>query len=233
MDVANTAIRVNKIVAVMMPAMMLILNFSTIAIVWFGGIRINDGDMQVGDLMAFIQYAMQIMFSFIMMSVMFIMIPRASVSAVRINEVLEIKTKIVDPEVSSKSDDTFHGVIEFQDVSFRYANAENPVLSNISFKAEPGEVTAIIGGTGSGKSTLLSLIPRFYDVSSGRILIDGIDVKEMNQQELRKRLVMFHKKQCYLRERLLRIFVLARKMQAMKRWNMLHALHKRHLLFLR
>ncbi|AIE58698.1 ABC transporter ATP-binding protein [Bacillus methanolicus] len=188
LDVANTAIRVNKIVAVMMPAMMLILNFSTIAIVWFGGIRINDGDMQVGDLMAFIQYAMQIMFSFIMMSVMFIMIPRASVSAVRINEVLEIKTKIVDPEVSSKSDDTFHGVIEFQDVSFRYANAENPVLSNISFKAEPGEVTAIIGGTGSGKSTLLSLIPRFYDVSSGRILIDGIDVKEMNQQELRKKI---------------------------------------------
>lgn len=188
LDVTNTAIRVNKIMAVMMPAMMLILNFSMISIIWFGGIRIEHGDMQVGDLMAFIQYATQIMFSFVMMSMMFILIPRASVSATRINEVLKIEANILDPESPETPEQTIRGTIEFQNVSFYYENAEKPALANISFKAGPGEVTAIIGGTGSGKSTLLNLIPRFFDVSSGRILIDGIDVRAMSQVELRKKI---------------------------------------------
>ncbi|GER66301.1 ABC transporter ATP-binding protein [Weizmannia acidilactici] len=187
-DLTNTAIRVNKIMAVMMPMMMLILNFSTIAIVWFGGHRIDSGAMEVGDLMAFIQYAMQIMFSFIMLSVMFIMIPRASVSAGRIREVLDLNTKIIDPKEPKQANENLSRTIVFDNVAFRYENAEQPVLSNISFQAGPGEVTAIIGGTGSGKSTLLNLIPRFYDVTEGRILIDGTDIREMKQEDLRKKI---------------------------------------------
>ncbi|GER69553.1 multidrug ABC transporter ATP-binding protein [Weizmannia acidilactici] len=187
-DLTNTAIRVNKIMAVMMPMMMLILNFSTIAIVWFGGHRIDSGAMEVGDLMAFIQYAMQIMFSFIMLSVMFIMIPRASVSAGRIREVLDLNTKIIDPKEPKQANENLSRTIVFDNVAFRYENAEQPVLSNISFQAGPGEVTAIIGGTGSGKSTLLNLIPRFYDVTKGRILIDGTDIREMKQEDLRKKI---------------------------------------------
>ncbi|MBT2728164.1 ABC transporter ATP-binding protein [Bacillus sp. ISL-75] len=186
-DLTQTAIKVNKIMAAMMPIMMIVLNLSTVAIVWFGGLRISNGHMQVGDMMAFIQYAMQIMFSFIMLSMMFVMIPRASVSAVRVNEVLVTVADIKDPS-SSLSGEGTKGHVEFQEVTFSYPGAEMPAISNISFSMKPGEVTAIIGGTGSGKSTLINLIPRFYDVDSGKVLVDGIDVREMAQEQLREKI---------------------------------------------
>lgn len=143
--------------------------------------------MQVGDMMAFIQYAMQIMFSFIMLSMMFVMIPRASVSAVRINEVLQTVADIKDPTVTS-SEEGVQGQVEFKDVTFSYPGAEMPAIENISFKMKPGEVTAIIGGTGSGKSTLINLIPRFYDVDSGAVLINGVDIRQLTQERLRKKI---------------------------------------------
>ncbi len=187
LDLTNTAIKVNRIMAATMPLMMLMLNYTTIAIIWFGGIRINNGDMQVGDLMAFIQYVMHIMFSFLMVSMMFVMIPRASASAVRINEVLETMSDIKDP-VEPKHVTDKRGFVEFRDVTFSYPGAEKPAIIGVSFSAGPGEVTAIIGGTGSGKSTLISLIPRFYDIDSGSILIDGIDIREMTQESLRAKI---------------------------------------------
>ncbi|ASN04057.1 ABC transporter ATP-binding protein [Virgibacillus necropolis] len=185
LDFANTAIKVNKIMATVTPFMMFVLNFAIIGIIWFGSIRISNGHIQVGDLMAFIQYAMQIMFSLIMSSMMIIMIPRASISAGRINEVLESEPEIKDPEQVNQIG-KLNGFVNFEQVSFSYPGAEEPVLSDISFSAKPGEVTAIIGGIGSGKSTLLNLIPRFYDVDQGAITIDGVDVREMAQTDLRK-----------------------------------------------
>ncbi|MGZ4160879.1 MAG: ABC transporter ATP-binding protein, partial [Neobacillus sp.] len=187
-DLTETAIKVNKIMAAMMPIMMVVLNLSTVAIIWFGSIRISNGHMQVGDMMAFIQYAMQIMFSFIMLSMMFVMIPRASVSAVRINEVLETVADINDPSSPKLPDENKNGFVEFQNVTFSYPGAEMPAISDISFSMKPGEVTAIIGGTGSGKSTLISLIPRFYDIDSGNILVDGVDIREMTQERLRQKI---------------------------------------------
>jgi ATP-binding cassette subfamily B multidrug efflux pump len=186
LDLTQTAIKVNKIMAAMMPIMMIVLNLTTVAIVWFGGIRISNGHMEVGDMMAFIQYAMQIMFSFIMLAMMFVMIPRASVSAGRISEVFETVADIQDPSESVSI--AVKGQVEFQNVTFSYPGAEMPAISNISFKMNPGEVTAIIGGTGSGKSTLINLIPRFYDVDSGKVLVDGVDVRDMTQEELRKKI---------------------------------------------
>ncbi|MBB6731634.1 ABC transporter ATP-binding protein [Cohnella zeiphila] len=188
-DLMDTSIRVNQIMALLMPMMMLIMNFVQIAIIWFGGLRISDGDMQVGDLMAFLQYAMQIMFSLLMLSMMFVMVPRASASAVRINEVLEIDPVIQDDSRSeNRLANRSGGLVEFDNVTFSYPGAEQPAVENISFRAQPGEVTAIIGGTGSGKSTLLNLIPRFYDVASGSIRIDGIDVREYTQEQLRAKI---------------------------------------------
>lgn len=186
-DLTDTAIKVNKIMAAMMPVMMLVMNFTSIAIVWFGGIRIDQGDMQVGDMMAFIQYAMQIMFSLIMLSFMFVMLPRAEASAVRINEVLDIVPVINDPP-EAKTATSQRGYVEFQNVTFSYPGAEQPVINNISFAVSPGEVTAIIGGTGAGKSTLISLIPRFYDIDSGSILVDGVDVRLMTMADLRSKI---------------------------------------------
>ncbi|TJY41355.1 ABC transporter ATP-binding protein [Cohnella pontilimi] len=186
-DLTETAVRVNQIMATMMPVMMLVLNFSSIAIVWFGGLRIDSGHMQVGDLMAFIQYAMQIMFSLLMMSMMFVMIPRASASAVRIHDVLETAPVIEDAPQTEEANGV-RGLIEFENVTFRYPGAEQPAVSDISFRVKPGEVTAIIGGTGSGKSTLLHLIPRFYDVDAGQIRIDGVDVRQLSQQDLRSKI---------------------------------------------
>lgn len=186
-DLTQTAIRVNKLMALMMPLMMLIMNLTTIAIVWFGGLRIDQGKMQVGDMMAFIQYAIQILFSLMMVSFMFVMIPRAQASAVRINEVLELSPEISDPKTIT-SPTKQKGQLEFRDVTFSYPGAEDPVLSHISFQANPGKITAIIGGTGSGKTTLLNLIPRFYDVDSGHVLINGVDVREMPHAVLRSKI---------------------------------------------
>ena len=186
-DLTDTAIKVNKIMASLMPLMMIIMNLVSVSIIWFGGIRINDGKMQVGDMMAFLQYAMQIMFSVIMVSIVFVMIPRAEASAVRINEVLATEPEIVDPIVPKKSQGK-KGIVEFKNVSFRYAGAEKDILSDLNFKLNPGEINAVIGGTGSGKTTLISLIPRFYDISQGTILVDGIDVREYTQLELREKI---------------------------------------------
>ncbi len=186
-DLTATAIRVNQILAALMPTMILAINVTSIAIVWFGGLRVDNGHMQVGDMMAFLQYAMQIMFSLMMVSMMFVMIPRASASAIRINEVLDTEPGIRDTAQAKRADGR-SGFIELNNVTFRYPGAEEPALSNISFSAGPGEVTAIIGGTGSGKSTLVSLIPRFYDVNSGSILVDGVDVREMAQESLRAKI---------------------------------------------
>ncbi|GIO35344.1 multidrug ABC transporter ATP-binding protein [Paenibacillus antibioticophila] len=186
-DLTDTAIRVNKIMALMMPLMMLVMNVSSIAIIWFGGLRIDSGHMEVGDLMAFLQYAMQILFSLIMVSMMFVMIPRAQASAVRIREVLDMEPVIKDA-ASRASAGALKGYVEFDDVTFSYPGAEQPAIQNISFSAKPGEVTAIIGGTGSGKSTLISLIPRFYDANSGRVMVDGVDVRELSQEELRSKI---------------------------------------------
>jgi ATP-binding cassette, subfamily B, multidrug efflux pump len=183
-DLTDTAVKVNQIMAFMWPVMMLIINFSSIAIIWYGGLRINSGHIQIGDLMAFIQYAMQIMFSLMMLSMMFIMVPRASASAVRINEVLNMEPLIKDGPDSNRAV-AARGWVEFDKVRFSYPGAEQPALDGITFTAKPGEVTAIIGGTGSGKSTLLSLIPRFYDVNEGCVRIGGTDVREMPQERLR------------------------------------------------
>lgn len=187
-DLTETAIKANKIMAVLMPGIQIILNFTTISIVWFGAKRINLGEMQVGSLMAYIQYASLILFSFVMMSMLFVMIPRASASAKRINEVLDTDFTIKEASNLKYTDENIKGKIEFENVSFSYPGAAEPVLSNISFKAVKGEVTAIIGGTGSGKSTLINLIPRFYDVTEGQILIDNVNIAEMPQHYLRSKI---------------------------------------------
>lgn len=185
-DLTETYIRVNRIMAFLMPTIMLIMSLTSIAILWFGGIRISDGAMELGSLAAFIQYAFQIMFSMVMLSMMFIMVPRAQAAAVRINEVLDTLPGITDPD-KAREDYQGRGYLEFKDVTFSYQGAEQPVLKNISFSAKPGEITAIIGSTGSGKSTLVNLIPRFYDVDSGSITLDGVDIREMSQEALRAR----------------------------------------------
>ena len=186
-DLTDTYIKVNRIMAFMFPSIMLIMNLTVVAITWFGAVRIDSGGMDMGSLVAFIQYSMQIMFSFIMVSVMFIMVPRAQAAAERINEVLALEPEINDPTSPKHTGET-KGLVEFNDVQFSYHGAEQPAISGISFTARPGETTAIIGGTGSGKSTLVNLIPRFYDVDSGSIFVDGVDVRDMTQQELRSKI---------------------------------------------
>ena len=185
-DLTDVSIKVNKIMAFMMPLMMLMMNLTVVAVIWFGSIRIDHGGMQIGDLMAFIQYVMQIMFALVMASMMFVMIPRAAVSANRINEVLELEPTFLDQ--GNVKADKERGTLEFEHVTFNYPGAEEPVLSDITFKAKAGEVTAIIGGTGAGKSTLVNLIPRFYDVSKGVIRINGVDLREVSQEEVRSRI---------------------------------------------
>lgn len=188
LDLTRNNLFVNRVMVVMMPFMMIVMNGVTLLIVWVGAHQIAESSMQVGDMMAFMQYAMQIMFSFIMMSMMFIMIPRASVSAQRISEVLQTKPTIIDPQTPKSPASNAGGFVEFKDVSFRYPGAEEDVLSGISFKAIPGKTTAIIGSTGSGKTTLINLIPRFYDVTGGSVFVDGVDVREFTQHELRSRI---------------------------------------------
>jgi len=189
LDLTNTAIAVNRLIAVLMPALIVMLNLTSIAIIWFGSHRIDAGTMQVGAMIASLQYAMQILFAVFMVTAMFVMLPRASAAAGRINEVLDIAPEIVDPPTPVRPQlATTRGHVEFQNVTFQYPGAEEPALTGVSFSARPGEVTAIIGGTGSGKSTLAGLIPRFYDVNEGRVLVDGVDVRDMTQADLRARI---------------------------------------------
>lgn len=176
---------VNRTMSMMMPLMMVIMNAASVLVIWVGAKGVDNGTMQVGDIMAFIQYMMQIVMSFLMISAMSIMIPRASVSANRINEVLEKKPSIADKKETKKLNPSKKGLVEFKDVSFRYPDADTEILEDISFTAKPGETTAIIGSTGSGKSTIVNLIPRFYDVTEGELLIDGVNVKDLSQKELR------------------------------------------------
>jgi ATP-binding cassette subfamily B multidrug efflux pump len=187
LDYTQTAVKVNILMSTMMPVMMLVFNLGVVVILWYGGVRIDDNQMQIGDLMAFIQYAMQIMFSMFMMTMIFMMIPRASASAVRINEVLALESNIHDVEMA-KSLDSKQAAIEFQNVTFSYPGAEQPAIREISFRAEPGEVTAIIGGTGSGKTTLIHLLLRFYDVDSGNINIDGNPLQTLKLESLRQQI---------------------------------------------
>ncbi len=186
-DVTNVAIKVNQLMASMMPMMMLMINMSSVAIIWFGSHRVAADKLEIGAMFAFLQYAFQILFSLLMVAVTFVMIPRAEASAKRINEVMDMEPEINDPKQAKGAAKT-KGYVQFQGVSFSYHGAEKPALSDISFAAAPGEVTAIIGGTGSGKSTLVNLIPRFYDVDKGKILVDGEDTREMTQEALRTRI---------------------------------------------
>jgi ATP-binding cassette subfamily B multidrug efflux pump len=188
LDLTRTLVQVNRLMAVVMPIMMLVMNLTTIAVIWFGSIRIDRGTTNVGNMMAFLQYALQILFSLLMASLLLIMVPRAQASAERINEVLATKPGMKNPGQPRRTDAHTRGSIEFRNVTFSYPGAEKPAISDISFSALPGEVTAIIGSTGSGKSTLINLIPRFYDVDSGSILIDGVDIREMSQEYLRAKI---------------------------------------------
>ena len=185
-DFTKTNLFVNRAMSFMMPTLMLIMNAISLLIVWVGAHGIDNGTMQVGNMMAFIQYTMQIVMSFLMISMVSIMLPRASVSANRINEILETEEAIQESKEPKKLDASKKGLVEFKNVSFRYPDSDEEVLSDITFTAKPGETTAIIGSTGSGKSTIVNLIPRFYDITSGNLLIDGVDIKEISNKDLRK-----------------------------------------------
>ena len=189
-DIANTNLMktnifINRVMSMMMPMLMFIMNSMSILVIWVGGHNVDQGFLQVGDMMAFIQYMMQIIIAFLMISMSSIMIPRAAVSANRINEILETEPKIKDKKETKTFDSSKKGLVEFKNVSFRYPDADTEVLDDINFTAEPGQTTAIIGGTGSGKSTVVNLIPRFYDVTTGELLVNGVNVKDVSQNDLR------------------------------------------------
>jgi ATP-binding cassette subfamily B protein len=184
-ELTDTTLFVNRVMVVMMPIMMLIMNGLSLFIIWVGAHQIAESAMQVGDMMAFLQYTMQIVFAFIMLSMMFIMLPRAAVSADRIADVLETKPTIRDPEDPATFNGDFSPSVEFRNVSFRYPGGTENAICNVSFTAEPGKTTAFIGATGSGKSTVVNLIPRFYDVTEGEVLVGGTDVREVTQHDLR------------------------------------------------
>jgi len=188
LDLTAVSLFINRMMAVMMPLMMLIMNVMMVAIIWFGAQQVADANMQVGDLMAFMQYSMQILMAFLMMSMMFIILPRASVSGDRIAEVLNTEPKIQDPKEPKQFPAPFSGTVEFRNVSFRYPGADTDALENISFTARPGQMTAFIGSTGAGKSTIVNLIPRFYEVAKGSILMDSIDIREVTQHDLRDKI---------------------------------------------
>ena len=187
-NLMKASIFVNRSMSMMMPLLMFIMNSITLLIVWVGGHNVDSGIMQVGDMMAFIQYTMQIVMSFLMISMISIMLPRAAVSAKRINEVIDTTPSIKDKDKTKDFDDNKKGLVEFKDVSFKYPDADSEILEDISFTAEPGKTTAIIGSTGSGKSTVVNLIPRFYDVTGGELLIDGVNIKDVSQRDLRSKI---------------------------------------------
>lgn len=187
-DLADNTLFITRVMVIMMPIMTLILNVLSVAIIWVGAQQIAASNMQVGDMMAFLQYAMQIVMSFLMLSFLFIILPRAQVSADRIADVLETEPVITDPERPYPLNGDFRGIIEFRNVSFRYPGADADVLHNVNFVAQPGQTTAFIGSTGSGKSTVVNLIPRFYDVTEGQILLDGVDIRDVTQFDLRERI---------------------------------------------
>lgn len=187
-DLMKTNLFVNRAMTFMMPVMMLVMNGISVLIIWVGGHGIDNGQMQVGDMMAFIQYTMHIIMSFLMICMISVMLPRAAVSANRVDEIIRSETVINDPKTPKRLPKEGKGVVVFDHVSFRYPGAEEEVLHDISFTAKPGETTAFIGSTGSGKSTLVNLIPRFYDVTEGKIMIDGTDIRDITQHELREKL---------------------------------------------
>lgn len=187
-DLTKNNLFVNRTMTFMMPTMMLLMNLISILIVWVGASHINNGAMQVGDMMAFIQYTMQIIMSFLMLTMVSVVLPRASVSADRINEILKYDISISDPDMPKESKRSLKGVVEFKDVSFRYPNAKEYALADLNFVTKPGETTAIIGSTGSGKSTLLNLIPRLYDVTDGKITVSGVDIRNQKQKDLRDKI---------------------------------------------
>jgi ATP-binding cassette subfamily B protein len=186
-DLTDTAIKAYKIMGLVFPVLMFIMNISSVLIVWFGALRIDTGGMDIGSLMAFQQYVMTILFGVMMGTIMFVLIPRASASADRINEILEMEASIADTDTPIAIEDV-HGCLQFKDVGFKYSTAEEPAVCHISFDAHPGETTAIIGGTGSGKSTISNLIPRFYEATEGEIIIDGVNVNAITQKELREKI---------------------------------------------
>ncbi|MBN2045384.1 MAG: ABC transporter ATP-binding protein [Anaerolineales bacterium] len=188
LDLTRVSLFVTRVMVTLMPVMMLVMNGLTVLILWVGAHQVAEANMQVGDMMAFLQYAMQIVFSFLMMTMMFIFLPRASISGARIADVLETEVEIKDPKEPKQFAAPFKGEIEFRDVGFKYPGAEDYVVCDLNFTAQPGKTTAIIGSTGCGKSTVINLIPRFYDVSSGAILIDGIDIRQVKQSDLRAKI---------------------------------------------
>lgn len=188
LDLTAVSLFINRVMVVIMPVMMFIMSGLSVLIIWVGSHQVAQANMQVGDMMAFMQYAMQIVFSFLMLSFMFIILPRAEVSADRIADVLETEPSIRDPQAPREFPEPFNGTVEFRNVSFRYPGADENVLCGLNFTAQPGQTTAIIGSTGSGKSTVVNLIPRFYDVTEGAILLDGVDIREVTQHALRDKI---------------------------------------------
>ena len=186
-DLTATALSVNRLFSLMMPALLVIMNLSTVAALWFGAIRVDSGAMPIGNFTAFLQYIIQILFGVMMATVMFVMVPRAAVSAGRVQQVLRAEPSVRDPDVAV-APPRGQGLVEFRDVEFRYPGAEEPVLRGISFSARPGETTAIVGSTGSGKSTLVNLLTRFYDVTGGAVLLDGVDVRQLRRDDLWSRI---------------------------------------------
>ena len=187
-DLTKNSLFVNRVMAFMMPTMMLVMNGASLLIIWIGSEQVAQSAMRVGDMMAFMQYAMQIVMAFLMMSMIFVMLPSAAVSADRVADILDTETSLRDPEERKSFDGAFSRTVEFRNVSFKYPNAQEDALHDISFTARPGQTTAIIGATGAGKSSIVNLVPRFYDVSSGSVLVGGIDVRELGQSELREKI---------------------------------------------